>query len=115
MPKIHTMTESIAQEFMESLADTEDLEIFDSKVVRRLIEYKWPLVREHTIKKLFVPFALFLAFYVVYMNYIFYLRYENETYLILYYIGTAALTGFSLYFIALEIKQLTKLGASYFT
>lgn len=74
IPKIHTYTEPISNEFMSALAETPDLELFEQKIIKKLIEIQWPLVREYTVKKLFVPFVTFLAFYVVFMNYIYYLR-----------------------------------------
>lgn len=71
IPSIHTY-EDLAVEFFEALAQTSDMSVFDCKAIRRIIEFKWPLTREYTIKKLFIPFVAFLSFYLVYMNYIFY-------------------------------------------
>ena len=64
----------MAKEFFGALAKTEDMEIFNRKAIRRVIEYKWPLTREYTVKRLFLPFITFLSFYLVYMNYIYYKR-----------------------------------------
>ena len=115
IPKIHTYTEPIANEFMSVLAETPDLELFEQKIIKKLIEIQWPLVREYTVKKLFVPFVTFLVFYVVFMNYIYYLRQDSMVLLVLYYICIGPLAGLSLYFLVLEMKQLIQAGASYFT
>jgi hypothetical protein len=72
-------------------------------------------VRKYTIKKLFIPFVCFLFFYVVFMNFIYYLRQTNLFSLIVYYIFLAPLTGIALYFIVLESKQLIKSGTAYFS
>lgn len=115
IPNVHTLTDEIAHEVMGALANTEDLEIFDQKVVRKLIEFKWPIVREYTIKKLFIPFVGFLFTYFVFMNFIYYMRFDHLAGLILYYICLGPLTGFALYFIFLEMKQLAKTGLPYLT
>lgn len=53
---------------MSALAGTDDMELFNQKVIKRLIEFKWPLVKEYTIRKLFFPFIGFLLIYLIYMN-----------------------------------------------
>ena len=51
------------------------MELFNSKTIKKLIEFKWPLTKEYTIKKLFVPFILFQFFYLFYMNWVYFFRY----------------------------------------
>lgn len=58
---------------MEALGDSENIEFFDKKSIQVLIDYKWPLVKEYTIKKLFFPFAIYLATFFIFSNY----YYEN--------------------------------------
>lgn len=79
------------------------MELFDSKAIRRVIEYKWPLTREYTIRKLFIPFILFLTFYLVYMNYIFYMRETDDQWMMINYGFMVPLLFFSLYFVHNEV------------
>jgi hypothetical protein len=59
---------------MSALAATSDMDLFNQKPIKRLIEYKWPLVKDYVMKKLFYPFVGYLAFYMIYMNEIYILR-----------------------------------------
>jgi hypothetical protein len=56
---------------MEALGDSENIEFFNHKSIQTLIDYKWPLVKEYTIKKLFFPFAIYLATFFIFSNYYF--------------------------------------------
>lgn len=87
--------------------------VFDSKAIRRIIEYKWPLTREYTIKKLFIPFVSFLTFYIVYMNYVFYKREESDDWMWINYGFMVPLLAFSLYFVNNEVQQLRHEGLEY--
>lgn len=42
--------------------------LFDNKGIMKLIEFRWPLAREYVVKKLFIPFVLFLFTFVCYMG-----------------------------------------------
>lgn len=44
------------------------MDIFACKSVQAIIDYKWPLVKEYTIKLLFIPFLFFHAIWIVYSN-----------------------------------------------
>lgn len=59
IPKLHSYKEEVSQEFFEALAETERMELFDLKAIKKLIEFKWTLTKEFTIKKLFIPFLIF--------------------------------------------------------
>jgi len=74
IPHVHTFSHEVAHDFMSALAKTTDMDLFNQKVVKKFIEYKWPLVLKYTIRKLFVPFIGFLLFYLIYMNEIYYQR-----------------------------------------
>lgn len=99
IPNIHTYKSEMANKFFEAIAETEDMEIFNKKAIKKIIEYKWPLTREYTVKKLFVPFVLFLAFYLVYMNYIYYKREESETWMWINYGAMVPLLYLVYYFL----------------
>lgn len=44
------------------------MELFDLKPIKKLIEYKWTLTKEFTIKKLFIPFMIFQFIYLIFTN-----------------------------------------------
>eukprot|EP00347_Sterkiella_histriomuscorum_P017370 403349643 len=112
MPNIHCYNQQAAT-FFEAIAKTQDMDLFNSKAIRKAIEYKWPLTREYTIKKLFIPFILFLSFYLVYMNYIFYMRETSDDWMLINYGFMVPLLFFSLYFVHNEITQLKHEGLEY--
>ena len=80
------------------------MDIFNKKAIRKAIEYKWPLTREYTVKRLFIPYVFFLAFYLVYMNYVFYKREDGDFWMNLNYGTMAALFLMVFYFLRIEIQ-----------
>ena len=68
IPEIHCFQEKVGDDFFAALAKTEDMSLFSNTVVKAVIDYKWPLVREYTIKFLFVPFIIYLATFIVFSN-----------------------------------------------
>jgi len=101
---------------MESLGNSESIQLFSYRSIQTIIDYKWPLVKEYTIKKLFFPFAVYLIAFFVYSNYI----YENihrtdnsEAEKVLGYAIMATLLALSVYFIANETRQLISTGFDY--
>ena len=67
MPSLHSYCDDVGQEFFKELADA-DISIFECRSIRALIDYKWPLAREYTIKMLFFPFILYLITFIIYSN-----------------------------------------------
>lgn len=53
------------------------MRLFETHGIKKLIEFKWPLIFYYTIVKLFVPFILFLASYLTYVHGMFYVNTEN--------------------------------------
>lgn len=47
--------------------------------MRALIDTKWPLIRNAIIKKLFIPYLIFLLLFLVYTVYIFEILHAGET------------------------------------
>jgi hypothetical protein len=89
--------------------------IFENKGIRKLIEYRWPLVREYVKKRLFVPFVIFLVSVSLFMSTLYLYRLETQPHLLMiYYSSIALLTLQSLYFVSIEIYQLSKTGLEYF-
>lgn len=59
---------------METLAETERMELFDLKPIKKLIEFKWVLTKEFTIKKLFFPFLIFQFVYLFFAGGVYFMR-----------------------------------------
>jgi len=84
-----------------------------------LIDFKWPLAREFTIKTLFIPFCFYLTVFVtwsnVFNNYVFPVNERNW-----YSLWTAdkvlcaLLYFFSVYFLSNELRQIYTHGFGYF-
>jgi uncharacterized membrane protein len=112
---MHQYDNELCQEFFSALAETEDMSLFDNKGIINLIEFRWPLAREYVIKRLFVPFVIFLFTFVLYMGQIYEWR-EKEGF---FYEAAnqscmAVLLAQSLYFIGIELYQLGNNGLDYF-
>jgi len=58
----------LGNEFFKALSDLECFDIFTLLPIKKLIDFKYPLVKEYTIKKLFVPFVFYLAIFMIYVN-----------------------------------------------
>ncbi len=56
------------------MAETEDFGLFERIAIKRLIEYKWPLVLKFIVIRLFIPFVVYMALYLTYMNRLYYER-----------------------------------------
>ncbi|CDW72997.1 UNKNOWN [Stylonychia lemnae] len=78
---------------------------FNSKAVRKLIEFNYPLVKEYILKKLFLPFCLFHLCFVISMNFIFENRHLNG-FSQVYYPLLILNAIFATYFLSNEMKQL---------
>ena len=89
------------------------MEIFNIKAVRKMIDFKWPLAKSYTIWRLFVPFIFFLAFYLAYMNVVYYKRNVNASWALTNQIFIGFLCFFCLYFINNERRQLMAEGFDY--
>ena len=57
-----------AENFFGALAETEDMKLFETHAVKKLIEFKWPLIFEYTVTRLFVPFFFFLTLFMITMH-----------------------------------------------
>jgi len=68
IPKVHDYQEPVGNEFFKALSDLETFDIFTMLPIKKLIDFKYPLVKEYTIKKLFVPFVFYLAIFMFYVN-----------------------------------------------
>ena len=116
---VHCYTEDVGNEFFEALADSGDAELFNHRSVQAIIDFKWPLAREFTIKVLFIPFCLYLAIFVtwsnVFNNYVFPI--DERSWYSLWTadkVLCAFLYFFSIYFLSNELRQMYHSGLGYF-
>jgi hypothetical protein len=67
IPELHSFEEEHAIEFFNVLSKV-DLDIFSNDVIRCLIDFKWPLVKEFTVKILFIPFIFYICLFIAFSN-----------------------------------------------
>jgi len=67
IPALHSF-DSKSESFFYALAEAEHLELYESKTIKKIIDYKWPLIFEYTVKKMFIPFLIYMVTCVVYMS-----------------------------------------------
>jgi hypothetical protein len=114
LPRLHCFGDSAGDSFFDALANTEDLTLFTRKSIIALIDYKWPLVRDFTIKRLFIPFILFQITFFTFSNFIYVAKLEEnltpeneETWTAtLEIIFSVLLILFSAYFMYYEVRQM---------
>lgn len=44
------------------------MDIFKNEAIKALIDFKWPIIKEFTIKKMFIPFLFYLAIFITFSN-----------------------------------------------
>lgn len=59
VPRLYHYSDSLSDPFFTCLADTDNYEIFEKKVIQKLIEFNYPIVKYWTIKRLMIPFMMF--------------------------------------------------------
>lgn len=87
------------------------MRLFETHGVKKLIEFKWPLIFRYTVIKLFFPFILFLIHYLTYMHGMFYLQPEQKWE---YYLLQINLILLSFYLLGIEVYQMSLSGFNYF-
>ena len=96
------------------MAQTEDIELFNQKAIKRILQFKWPIVRFYILLKLFLPYVVFLVTYLGYNTNIYPYRNNNETYEILNIVFQVLVGLIALYFLRNEVRQLSSAGIEYF-
>mmetsp|Transcript_9029 Transcript_9029/g.8461 ORF Transcript_9029/g.8461 Transcript_9029/m.8461 type:complete len:293 (-) Transcript_9029:459-1337(-) len=71
IPHVHKYLNDNADNILDALANTDQIELFDCISVRSVIEMKWPIVRAGIVKRLFIPYLLFLLAFLIYSTTIF--------------------------------------------
>lgn len=117
---VHCYTEKVGTDFFNALADSEQLSLFGHRSVQALIDWKWPLAKEYTIKVLFVPFCFYLAIFVAWSNafnnYIY--PFTKDTWYEMWVadkVLCALLILCSVYFLTNEVRQMYSAGWAYLT
>lgn len=110
--------------FFSALADSNNMEIFESLAIRAIIESQWPTSQRAIIAWLMRPSIFFLVFIIFYTLIIFETyaeqlenRSDHNTYKVtveIYRSCQAILVIFLLYFTSLEIVQMRKSIKQYF-
>jgi hypothetical protein len=114
IPILHSYSQE-SDLFFNELSQTHNMDFFKIKAIKKFIDFKWPLVLEYTVKKLFIPFILFQISYVVYMSGIYVNRDDPEAPYMqtLNNVFQGILLFFSFYFCMIEISQLIQEGFTY--
>jgi hypothetical protein len=115
---VHSYLEDVGNEFFDALSSTEDLNLFSYRSVQAIIDFKWPLAREYTMKVLFFPFCCYLAVFVTWSNVFNGTTYafSKDTWYSMWVadkVLCALLYVFSVYFLSNEIRQMYHSGWGY--
>jgi hypothetical protein len=104
--EIHEFSD-IGRAFFENMAHTDLLKLFDLPIVRNMIKFKWPIVKQNTIYYLFIPFIGFITSTSAYTSYLLHAKVnDEEPNWILELVIRENMFIFSLYFFFNELLQL---------
>jgi hypothetical protein len=97
------------------------MELFSSRSIQTLVDFKWKLVQRYTTIRLFIPFILYQATFFYYSNVIAAYKDDSENgemsqnLKIQNYVASGILAIASVYFLVNEFRQLAGAGLNYFT
>mmetsp|Transcript_33876 Transcript_33876/g.24919 ORF Transcript_33876/g.24919 Transcript_33876/m.24919 type:complete len:250 (+) Transcript_33876:3741-4490(+) len=114
IPSLHSYND-ISEAFFDALEEVENMDFFSTKAITKFIDFKWPLVFHYTVRKLFIPFLVYMVAYVLFMSWIYLKRYESLGWEYTSYVFMAILILYSLYFCFIEISQIREEGPKYLT
>lgn len=63
--------ENESLEIYNALSETKSIELFSNAAIRALIEVRWDLVKYATLNKLFVPYIIYLAVFLIFSSVLF--------------------------------------------
>jgi hypothetical protein len=113
IPKLHMLNSPIGTGFVESLSSSENMGLFETTVIKKLVEFQWPVVLKYTVLKLLVPYACFLLFFSCYIHLKFH---EDNDFLVpetkILFMAPLALV--SAYLLMIEARQLARAKLGYF-
>lgn len=78
--------------------------IFNEIAIKKMIDFKWVLVKKYTIRKLLLPYLSFMVCYLTYTNYFYLIRFNNGFYQYFDTLFVIILGLFSAYFVTMELK-----------
>jgi len=108
----------VAQKFFSVMAETDEMDLFKLDIVRSLILFKWPRVKDKITKRLFYPFLVLLLFTWIYTTYILPARLRVHTKAGVWWLYERLVEEvvliLSLYFVSLESSQMREDGLEYF-
>ncbi|CDW84531.1 wd-40 repeat protein [Stylonychia lemnae] len=114
IPSVHSYTGKVGEEFFQAMANSKNMDLFACRSVQAIIDYKWPLVREYTIKLLFAPFIFYHCAWITYSN-VFngQVAQDTDEIIIADKVLSAILYVFSIYFLVNEVRQILNQGFTY--
>lgn len=117
------MSSKVSKKFIQALADSDNMKLFQTIAVKKLIDFLWPVILRFTVLMLFIPYILMLSLYIWYSHFEFegtdgyvlkdYFKFKGQG-PILKISVVIALTALCLYFIIIEVIQLWKQKFWYF-
>ncbi|CDW78106.1 wd-40 repeat protein [Stylonychia lemnae] len=113
VPSVHCYQEKVSEQFFEALADCKKIDIFKHKSIQAIIDHKWPLAKEQTIKLLFLPFLFYHLLFIIYSNVFNGQTEQTDSALVGDRVISAFLYLMSIYFLQNEIRQIYMSGLDY--
>jgi hypothetical protein len=115
---IHEFSQS-GQRFYNQMSETDLLELFNLDIIKQLIMFKWPVIQEHIIYYLFIPFLFYLACIVYYTTFLFQheltgKKSDNVEWLVKFGVKEVIVV-MSMYFLMIEFKQIKTDWQNYLT
>lgn len=113
LAEVHEFSE-LGQRYMESMSATDQLELFDLDITKKIILFQWPIIKRAIVANLFVPFVFFLSAMVCFTTFLLHGKVNAEhRHWIENMIVEEILVVFSLYFLGLEMMQMKSDGIAY--
>lgn len=101
--KLHEFSDE-GQEFFNNMAETEMLELFNLELIRKLIQFKWPIIKENILNYLFLPFLVYLCATVFYTSFLWQKTVNDKTEnWLVNFVVEETIVVLSLYFLGLEM------------
>lgn len=104
LPQVHSSANKISRRFFDALAQVDSMDLFTSRTVQVLVDYKWPLVRKYTVIYMLIPFVIFHLTFIVYSNVLNFQYTATDAYYNGQYAVSAILYAFCIYFLQNETR-----------
>ena len=106
LAQIHEFSD-VGQDFFEKLQSSDNFALFDQEIIRKLILFKWPVVKEHIETYLMYPYILYVLTVSFYTSNLIHIRVrqdagEPDDYWLAELVLEELMAIFSLYFMGLE-------------